>query len=240
MGRLPGRRNDLAQYDDLAAQWWDARGPLAMLHWIAAARARLIPAAATHDAVLVDLACGGGLMAPHAHRLGYRHVGVDLTASALARAGAAGVRVVQGDVRAVPLRNGCADVVTVGEILEHVPDPVAVVDEACRVLCPGGLLVLDSIAATRRARLLAVTVAERIPGLAPPGIHDPALFVDRRQLVEACADHGIVLRLQGIRVGLRSALGWLAGWRDDAELVPSRSTAVLFQGWGTAPLEAAS
>ena len=47
------------------------------------------------------------------------------------------------------------------------------------MLRPGGTLVLDTIAATRCAELVTVTMGERIPGGAPPGIHDPALFVDR-------------------------------------------------------------
>src|SRR3712207_9066118 len=83
MGRLP--RNDPAQYDALAGQWWDASGGFAALHWLAVSRAEHIPPAPGPEAVLVDLACGGGLMAPHAARLGYRHVGVDL--------GVAGLRV---------------------------------------------------------------------------------------------------------------------------------------------------
>ncbi len=61
-----------------------------------------------------------------------------------------------------------------GEILEHVADPSTVVSEACRVLRPGGTLVLDTINATWLGRFITVTVGERIPGGAPKGIHDPA------------------------------------------------------------------
>lgn len=206
-----------------------------MLHWIAAARAELVPPAPERGALLVDLACGGGLMAAHARRLGYRHVGVDLADSALRVARSAGVDVVRGEVTSVPLAAGVADVVTAGEILEHVIDPGAVVAEAVRVLRPGGLLVLDTVAATRRARLLVVAVAERIPGMAPPGIHDPALFVDPGLLVRSCARYGITLRLRGIRPCVPSSLAFLAGRRDAARLVAARSTAVLYQGWGRSP-----
>src|SRR5690348_9529429 len=104
-------RNDLAQYDDLADQWWDPWGVFCMLHWLAASRAEHIPPAPHPGAVLVDLACGAGLMAPHARRLGYRHVGVDLTASALRQAAGHGVVPVRASVLAVPLADGCADVV---------------------------------------------------------------------------------------------------------------------------------
>ena len=95
-------RNDPAQYDDLAAEWWRPGGSFAMLQWIAAARAGLVPPADRPDAVLVDLGCGGGLMAPHLTGKGYRHVGVDVTASALAQAARTGVTAVRGDVTAVP------------------------------------------------------------------------------------------------------------------------------------------
>ena len=71
-------RNDPAQYDELADQWWEGAGGFAMLHWLAASRAEHIPRADSPDALLVDLACGGGLMGPHVARLGYRHVGVDI------------------------------------------------------------------------------------------------------------------------------------------------------------------
>jgi 2-polyprenyl-6-hydroxyphenyl methylase/3-demethylubiquinone-9 3-methyltransferase len=73
MAPVPTRvRNDPAQYDDLASQWWDPRGTFAMLHWLARARADLVPQATRPGAVLVDMGCGGGLLAPHVARLGYR------------------------------------------------------------------------------------------------------------------------------------------------------------------------
>jgi len=203
-----------------------------MLHWLAAARGALVPAAEREGAVLVDLGCGAGLLAPHVAGKGYRHVGVDLTVSALRSAAAHGVTAVRGDAAAVPLADGCADVVVAGEILEHVPDLPAAARAACRLLRPGGLLVIDTIAATRLARLLAITVAERVPGGPPPGIHDPALLVDRAVLVRECARHGVHLRLRGIRPSVRDIARLLAGRTDTVALVPVPTTAVLFQAIG--------
>ncbi|HEY9474826.1 MAG TPA: methyltransferase domain-containing protein, partial [Mycobacteriales bacterium] len=202
--------NDPGQYDDLARSWWEPYGPLAMLGWIAQARARLLPVASRPGALLVDLGCGGGLLAPYARELGYCHVGVDLSASALRVAREHGVRVVRGDVTRLPFADEVADAVSAGEILEHVPDLPGTVREACRILRPGGTLVLDTIAATRLARLLAVTVAERVPGGAPRGIHDPALFVDRDLLCRECARGGVALTLRGLRPSLPGMLRWLA------------------------------
>ncbi|HXV93658.1 MAG TPA: methyltransferase domain-containing protein [Pseudonocardia sp.] len=224
--------NDPGQYDDLAAEWWRPGGRFAMLHWLAAARGALVPPAPRAGAVLVDLGCGGGLLAPHVAGKGYRHVGVDLTASALAQAARHGVLPLRGDVTAVPLPDGCADVVAAGEILEHVPDLAAAVGEACRLLRPGGLLVLDTLAATALSRFVAVTLAERLPGGPPRGIHDPALFVDRAALVRECARHGVRLRLRGIRPSLIGFARWLAGRDETLRMVPVPTTSVLFQGIG--------
>lgn len=225
-------RNDPKQYDELADRWDDPHGPLSMLRWLAAARLELIPPATRDGAVLVDLACGGGLLAPAVARLGYRHIGVDITASALRAARERGVAAIRGDVAHVPLADGVADVVVAGEVLEHVPDPAAVVAEAGRVLRPGGTLVLDTIAATALARLVAVTIGERIPGGAPPGIHDARLFVDRAELVAAAAGCGIPLHLHGLRPSVRGYLRWLLRLRDDVPMRRTRSTAVLFAGAG--------
>jgi 2-polyprenyl-6-hydroxyphenyl methylase / 3-demethylubiquinone-9 3-methyltransferase len=226
------RRNDPAQYTDLADQWWEPAGGFAALHWLAASRAEHIPPAPSPDAVLVDLACGGGLMAPHAARLGYRHVGVDLNLAGLRVAGEHGLLPVQGSVHAVPLRDGCADVVVAGEVLEHVDDDVAVLAECARLLRPGGTLVIDALAATRISRFLMVTVAERLPGGPPPGIHDPALFVDRERLLAAADRLGLDLRLVGLRPSLREAIAWKLGRRTTVRMKPIRSTAVVFAGYG--------
>lgn len=224
------RPNDPLLYELLAGEWWRPRGAFVMLHWLAEARARLIPPAPRPGSVLLDLGCGAGLLAPHVH--GYRHIGVDLSHSAVRQARAHGVYAVRGDVLALPLPDSSADVVAAGEILEHVDDLPGVVAEACRVLRPGGLLVLDTLADTALCRLVAIGIAERVAGLAPRGVHDPALFVDRRELVRECARHGVRLALRGIRPSLPGLLAWSLRRGTSVRMVPTASTAVLFQGAG--------
>jgi 2-polyprenyl-6-hydroxyphenyl methylase / 3-demethylubiquinone-9 3-methyltransferase len=226
------RRNDPAQYDELVDEWWRPSGEFAALHWIAASRAEHIPAAERPDAVLVDLACGGGLMAPHVGRLGYRHVGVDIGLRGLELARDHGVTPVRGSVLAVPLVDGCADVVVAGEILEHVEDDVGVLAECARLLRPGGTLVLDALAAGRLSVLINVHLLERLPGGPPPGLHDPALFVDRERLLAAADRLGLDLRLVGLRPSLRDAIAWKLGRRTTVRMKPIRSTAVVFAGYG--------
>ena len=230
---LPVRpRNDPAQYDDLADHWWDPRGGFAALHWIAAARARLVPDATRSGSLLLDLACGGGLLAPHVAAKGHRHVGLDLSATALAHARAHGLLVVRGDVLRLPFPDAVADVVVAGEVLEHVARPLDLVAEACRVLRPGGTLVLDTIAATWWGRFSSVTVAERLPAGPPRRLHDPALFVDRSALVAGARACGVELTLAGLRPSAVDYLRWLVGRKAEVRMLPTRSTAGLFQAHG--------
>ncbi|MET8147460.1 methyltransferase domain-containing protein [Actinoplanes sp. NPDC049668] len=229
-------RNDPRQYDDLAGEWWRPGGTFELLHWLAAARGALVPPAGRAGAVLVDAGCGGGLLAPHVERLGYRHVGVDLRRSGLEQSADRGVIPVAGDITALPLADGAADVVVAGEILEHVGDLPGAVSELCRVLRPGGLLVLDTVNDTAVSRFVTVTLGERF-GAAPVGIHDPDLFVDPGELTTECARHGVRLRVRGLRPSTAGLLRWLflpvgTRRRPLGRMIPSRSTAVVYQGMG--------
>jgi 2-polyprenyl-6-hydroxyphenyl methylase/3-demethylubiquinone-9 3-methyltransferase len=225
-------RNDPGQYDDLVAEWWKPRGAFEMLHWIAAARAALVPTATRPGAMLLDIGCGGGVLAPHIADKGYRHVGVDVSATAAATARGRGIRVVRADAARLPVADEVADVVVAGELLEHVTDLDGVLAEAVRVLRPGGPLVIDTIANTWWGRLSTITVGERIPAGPPPRLHDGRLFVDRDRLVAVCARHGVRLMLRGLRPSVPDYLRWLAGRQANARMVPVRSTAGLFQAYG--------
>jgi len=229
-------RNDPRQYDDLAGEWWRPGGGFELLHWLAEARAALVPPAARPDAVLVDAGCGGGLLAPHVRRLGYRHVGVDLRRSGLEQSVARGISPVTGDVTALPLATASADVMVAGEILEHVTDLAGTVAELSRVLRPGGVVVLDTLNDTALCRFVTVAAGEWL-GIAPVGLHDPALFVDPGRLTTEFARHGVRLRVRGIRPTMTGLLRWLAmpGRGTGGPLgriVPTWSTAILYQGMG--------
>lgn len=234
MARVGGsrrRRNDLAQYDELVDHWWRPHGEFAGLHWLADARAPLIPPSRRPEAVLLDVACGGGLMAGRVPA-GYRHIGIDRTESALRMAAAHGIEVVRGDVTALPVADACADVVIAGEILEHVADTEATVAELARVLRPGGTLVIDTIAPTRWARFSLVTVGEWLPGAPPRHLHDPALFVDPRRLLTLCARYGIDMKLSGLRFSTADYLAFLVNRRRPVRMLATRSLAGVYQGVG--------
>jgi 2-polyprenyl-6-hydroxyphenyl methylase/3-demethylubiquinone-9 3-methyltransferase len=178
----------------------------------------------------VDVGCGGGIMAGYVQ--GYRHVGVDLTHSALVVATARGVVPVRADAAALPLATEVADVVVAGELFEHVADLEGTVAEVSRVLRPGGVMVVDTISATRRARVGLVTVAELLPGGPPRRIHDPALFVPPGRLVDLFAGHGVELRVGGLRPSVIDYLRFLLRRRRPVRMLPSRSVAGVYRGVG--------
>ena len=225
-------RNDLRQYDDLVETWSDECGPLAALHWLAEARGRLVPLPRPGQ-VAVDFGVGGGLMARHL--VGYRHIGLDLTRSALVVARSHGVLAAQADVRAVPLATASADVVVAGELFEHVRPLEPVVAEIARILRPGGIVVFDTLNNTRVARIGLVTIAERLPGGPPRRIHDPALFVAPDHLRSLFSAHGVELTLHGLRPSVPQYLRFVVRRRGDVTMVGSRSLRGVYGGIGRKP-----
>jgi 2-polyprenyl-6-hydroxyphenyl methylase/3-demethylubiquinone-9 3-methyltransferase len=226
-------RNDPRQYDDLVAEWQRPGGEFAALHWLAAARAALVPPPSQPDAVLLDVGCGGGLLARHLS--GYRHIGVDVVSSALRVAAAGGVQPVQADAAALPLPTGAVDVVVAGELFEHIDDLDAAVAEVARVLTPGGRVVCDTLNDTWQARLALVTVAERLPGGPPRRCHDPELFVAPERLRSAFAAFGIPLAVSGLRPSSIDYARFLVCRSRPVRMLPASSPALLYQAVGHKP-----
>jgi 2-polyprenyl-6-hydroxyphenyl methylase/3-demethylubiquinone-9 3-methyltransferase len=231
-GQRPERaRNDLRQYDDLVGEWWRPEGAFAALQWLAAARAASVPPPPRRGAVLVDLGCGGGLLAPYL--AGYLHVGVDLSLTALRVARSHGAAVVRADVARLPIADETADVVVAGELFEHVSDLPAAVAEVARVLRPAGLLLFDTINATRLARVGVVTLAERLPGGPPPRIHDPDLFVPVDKLRALLEGHGVGdIELWGLRPSIPDYLAYLLNRSRPVRMQRTGWLGAVYQGVG--------
>lgn len=221
-------RNDLSIYEQRASEWWDPTSrAFRSLHSVNALREALLAGwlgDRLRGARTVDLGCGGGVLARGLARRGARIVGIDRSPKSLLAAAehVAGSFLV-GDLRAVPLRTGVADVAILADVLEHVEEPRRAVAEAARVLKPGGMLYVNTINRTRRARWLAVHLAEGL-GLVPRGTHDPALFVTPAELRHYGEQHGLqLLRIQGEPVRL---LRTLRRWT--IELAPGDDVSVSY------------
>jgi 2-polyprenyl-6-hydroxyphenyl methylase / 3-demethylubiquinone-9 3-methyltransferase len=232
------------EYDTWSSLWWQRRGPFASLRWIARARAEHVPPAPRADSLLLDLACGGGLLHPYIADKGYRHVGVDVSTRSAEVATRHGVdEVIISDIQDVPLADGVADVVIAGHCLEHVERPLGVVAECCRLLRPGGTLIIDTIADTFLAKLATITLGEHIPvsWAAPKGTHDHRQFISPAVLVRACETNGVPVETFGLMPDVRDLVAFAMGrdygrGRDgDVHMRHVRSTRILYGVIGVKP-----
>ncbi|MFE9427426.1 methyltransferase domain-containing protein [Kitasatospora sp. NPDC006697] len=228
-----------AEYDSWSTYWWQRRGPLAILHWCASVRAEHIPPASRPGALLIDVACGGGLLHPHIADKGYRHLGIDVSAKSAEVARRHGVdEVLLHDIHDIPLPDGCADVVVAGYCLEHVERPFDVVAECCRLLRPGGTLVMDTIADTLLARFAVITAGEGLPvsWAAPKGSHDHRDFIAPARLAEECAANGVPVEVFGVVPVTRDILSWSLGRAYTVRMRSGKSTKILYGVAGVKPL----
>jgi 2-polyprenyl-6-hydroxyphenyl methylase/3-demethylubiquinone-9 3-methyltransferase len=205
------RRNDPDLYERNAADWWDADSyAFRSLHSVKRFHVALLDeiladageTARLGGATVVDLGCGGGLFGLPVAARGARVIGVDISRKSLvagrveAERRGASVRFVHGDVLRVPLCAGCADLVLLSDVLEHVHDPALAIREAARLLKPGGALFVNTLDRGFVSALLVVHLAEGL-GLVPRGTHNPALFLAPAEVEAMAADAGLRLeRLQ--------------------------------------------
>jgi 2-polyprenyl-6-hydroxyphenyl methylase/3-demethylubiquinone-9 3-methyltransferase len=126
---------------------------------------------------------------------------------------------VRADLLRAPLAPDAADLVLLADVLEHVSDVPAALGEAARLLREGGRLYVNTINCTRRARWLAVRLAEGV-GLVPRGTHDPDLFVSPQQLCAAAKSFHLELeRIQGERANIaRTIRRWAISLEKSSDL----------------------
>lgn len=178
--------------------WWDEDcRAFASLRALSAFRLRLLQTwlgASLRSATIVDLGCGGGLLAVPLADEGAQVIGIDLGARALAAARARGgprLLAVRADLAAPPVGSGIADVVLLADVLEHVQEPAAAVREAVRLLRRGGHLFVNTINRTLRSWLLAIVLAEGL-GFVPRGTHRWRDFIGPGELHAMAAAAGCV------------------------------------------------
>ena len=190
---------EIARFEALAARWWDATGEFRPLHEINPLRANWIDERApVAGRRILDVGCGGGILAEALARRGAQVTGIDLGEAPLAVARLHGIESgVAVDYRCMAAEAladeapGTFDVVTCLEMLEHVPDPAAVVRACAELVKPGGHLFFSTINRNPKAFALAIVGAEYLLGLLPRGTHTYARFIRPAELAGWCRGTGL-------------------------------------------------
>jgi len=190
---------ELEKFSKLAHRWWDPEGEFRPLHDINPLRlewiARHAPLA---GAAVLDVGCGGGILAEAMAQRGARVTGIDLSEKALRVAQLhlheSGLEVKYQNVSAEQLASSSPaafDVVTCMELLEHVPDPASMVAGCARLARPGGQVFFSTINRNPKSYLFAVVGAEYVLGLLPKGTHDYRRFIKPSELSRWCRAAGL-------------------------------------------------
>ena len=181
---------EVAKFEALASRWWDPQGAFKPLHDINPLRLAFVDnGAGLKDKRILDVGCGGGILAESMAALGATVTGIDASQAALATARLhlheSGLEVDYVRATAEEMARqqpGSFDLVTCLELLEHVPDPASVVDACATLVRPGGEVIFSTINRNPKAYLMAVIGAEYVLGLLPKGTHDYAKFIRPSEL----------------------------------------------------------
>ncbi|MFN3656103.1 MAG: bifunctional 2-polyprenyl-6-hydroxyphenol methylase/3-demethylubiquinol 3-O-methyltransferase UbiG [Pseudolabrys sp.] len=201
---------EVERFSRLAADWWDARGPMAPLHKLNPVRIGYIrDRVADHfgrDAKkldclkglrVLDIGCGGGILSEPLARLGADMVGIDPgeenVEAARAHAAESGAAVDYRATTAEALAEAAErfDVVLVMEVVEHVPDVEAFVATCASMVKPGGLMIAATLNRTLKSFALAIVGAEYVLRWVPRGTHQWDKFVTPRELEDAVEQAGL-------------------------------------------------
>ena len=199
---------EISKFDAAAPRWWDPDGEFRPLHDLNPVRLDYIEArAGLAGRRVLDVGCGGGLLAEGMARRGARVTGIDLAPGALevARLHAleSGIAVDYRQIAAESLAGaepGCFDLVTCLEMLEHVPDPPAIVAALSRLVRPGGDVICSTINRNAKAFALAIVGAEYLLRLLPMGTHQYARLIRPSEIARWGRDAGLEISdLAGLR-----------------------------------------
>ncbi len=211
---------ELAKFSELAHKWWDPDSEFRPLHRINPLRLGWIeqctgPLAGRR---IVDVGCGGGILSEAMAQRGADVLGIDLAERSLKVAqlhalesGQAGVayRMVSAESLAAE-QPGQFDVVTCMEMVEHVPDPAAIIDACARLVKPGGWVFLSTLNRNLKSFLFAIVGAEYVLKLLPAGTHEYARFIRPSELMRDCRNAGLTpLHTRGMQYNPLTQRYWL-------------------------------
>ena len=187
---------ELAKFSDLAHRWWDTESEFAPLHHINPLRLAWIEEL-SHGLAgkrVLDVGCGGGILADAMARRGADVLGIDLADKSLK---VAQLHALEAETPNVAYRNVAVeqlavempqrfDVVTCMEMIEHVPDPASIVRACSQLVKPGGMVFFSTINRNPWAFALAIVGAEYVLNMLPRGTHEYARFVTPSELAGFC------------------------------------------------------
>ena len=194
---------ELAKFSDLAHRWWDTESEFRPLHQINPLRLGWIDDwVSLKGRRVLDVGCGGGILADSMARKGADVLGIDLATKALKvaqlhalEAQTEGVQYREISAEALAAEQpGSFDVVTCMEMLEHVPDPSSVVKACAALVKPGGHVFFSTINRNAKAFLFAIVGAEYVLNMLPRGTHEYAKLIKPSELAGYCRAAGLTLQ----------------------------------------------
>ena len=193
---------ELAKFSDLAHHWWDPESEFKPLHQINPLRLDWIHALADlNQKRVLDVGCGGGILADSMARKGADVTGIDLASKSLRVAqlhaletGTPNIQYREVSVEALAQEQPASfDVVTCMEMLEHVPDPGSVVRACAELVKPDGWVFFSTLHRSAKAFMLAIVGAEYVLNMLPRGTHEYAKMIRPSELAASCREAGLDL-----------------------------------------------
>jgi 2-polyprenyl-6-hydroxyphenyl methylase/3-demethylubiquinone-9 3-methyltransferase len=193
---------EIARFNRIAELWWDPNGKMGQLHAINDLRLNFITGRfKDENPRVVDIGCGGGILAEALGRTGARVTGIDLSELSIdvarQHADGSGLDVdyrVMSIEALVAEQPGHYDVVTCMEMLEHVPRPVQIVAHCARLLKPGGVAIFSTINRTFKAWAFAIIAGEYVLGLLPRGTHSYKKLIRPAEIRQWACSAGLEFR----------------------------------------------
>jgi 2-polyprenyl-6-hydroxyphenyl methylase/3-demethylubiquinone-9 3-methyltransferase len=194
---------ELAKFSELAHRWWDRNSEFRPLHEINPLRLDWVDAlAGLRGKTVLDVGCGGGILAESMAQRAAHVTGIDLAAKPL---GVARLHALESGVQNLDYREVSAealaaeqpaafDVVTCMEMLEHVPQPQSSVQACAGLLRPGGWVFFSTLNRNPKSFLFGIVGAEYLLQLLPKGTHEYARFIRPSELARWCREVGLTVQ----------------------------------------------